>query len=162
MTLRKLTPFFVLGVLAIAGKASAHMVETNYVLEQFSNRQSEQVLNMQSTFSNGTPLKGAKVNVYSPNNPITPWTRGITDSEGRFSFSPDQAMPGDWEVVIRQQGHGDILTVPVDEAGVTPELISDTGDTDIHYGSSPYLGWVLSLGTLLTLGLWRRYTKTAG
>ena len=146
-------------MLLVAGEASAHMVETNYVLEQFAEAESEQVLKMQSTFSNGDPLKGAKVNVYSPNNPVTPWAQGITDDEGRFSFSPDQALAGDWEVIIRQQGHGDILTVPVDENGVTTELISDRGDTDIHYGNTSYLGWALSLGTLLTLGLWRRFQK---
>mgnify|MGYP000129676399 CR=1 FL=1 len=37
MTLRKLTPFLVFGLLTVAGKASAHMVETNYILDQFSN-----------------------------------------------------------------------------------------------------------------------------
>lgn len=159
MTLRKLTPFIVFGLLTVAGKASAHMVETNYFLDQFSNEQSQQVLRMQSTFSNGAPLKGAKVNVYSPNNPIKPWAQGVTDQEGRFSFSPDQTLTGDWEVIIRKQGHGDILTVPVNEAGVTTELISDSGDTDIHYGGTSYIGWALSLGTLVTLGLWRRFRK---
>lgn len=159
MTLRKLTPFIVLGLLTVAGKASAHMVETNYFLDQFSNEQSQQVLKMQSTYSNGMPVKGAKVNVYSPNNPVTPWTQGVTDDQGRFSFSPDKALPGDWEVVIRQQGHGDILTVPVDESGVTTELISDRSDTDIHYSNTSYLGWALSLGTLLILGFWRRFQK---
>ncbi len=159
MTLRKLTPFVVLGLFTVAGKASAHMVETNYVLDQLSNTQSQQVLNMQSTFSNGTPLKGAKVNVYSPNNPVTPWTQGVTDSEGRFSFSPDQALTGDWEVKIEQQGHEDILTVPVDEAGVASDLISDRSDTDIHYSSTPYLGWIVSLSTLIAFGLWRRLQK---
>ena len=161
MTLRKLTPFVVFGLLAIAGEASAHMVETNYFLDRVSNEQSQQqVLNMRSTFSNGDPLKGAKVNIYSPNNPVTPWQQGVTDSEGRFSFTPDQNLPGDWEVVIRQQGHGDILTVPVNEAtGVTTELISDRYDSDIHYGSTSYLTWVISIGTLLTVGLWHRFQK---
>ncbi|MEM6254701.1 MAG: carboxypeptidase-like regulatory domain-containing protein [Cyanobacteria bacterium P01_D01_bin.156] len=159
MALRKLTPFIVFGMLMVAGRASAHMVETNYVLEQFADADSEQVLRMQSTFSNGAPLKGAKVNVYSPNNPVTPWKQGVTDGEGRFSFSPDESLPGDWEVTIRQQGHGDILTVPVDEAGVTSELISDAGGDDIHYSTTSYLGWILSLGTLVTLGLVRRFTR---
>ena len=164
MTLRRLAPFIVFGVLTIAGKASAHMVETNYVLDQLSGTQAdaEQVLNLQSTFSNGTPLKGAKVKVYSPSNPVTPWTRGVTDHQGRFSFSPDQDITGDWEVIIKQQGHGDILTVPVDDTGITPELISDSASgngTDIHYGGLSYFGWALSLGTLLTLGLWRRPYK---
>lgn len=160
MTLRRLTPFVVFGMLlTVTGKAAAHMVETNYVLDQLTNDESQQVLNMQSTYSNGTPLKGAKVNVYSPNNPVTPWTQGVTDGEGRFSFSPDQALSGDWEVTITQQGHGDILTVPVDESGVASDLISDSGNTDIHYGNASYLSWILSIGTLLGLGLWRRFQK---
>ena len=157
MALRRLTPFVVFGMLTAASSASAHMIETNYVLDQLSNAESQSVLNMQSTYSNGDPLKGAKVNVYSPNNPVTPWTQGVTDNQGRFSFSPNQALTGDWEVTIEQQGHGDILTVPVDEAGVMPELISDVSDTDIHYGNIAYLSWALSLGSLLTLGLWRRF-----
>ncbi len=157
MTLQKLTPFVVFGLIAIPGDALAHMVETNYALEQLA--QSEQVLNMQSTFSNGLPLKGAKVSVYSPNNPVTPWSQGVTDHEGRYSFRPDQRLTGDWEVVIQQQGHGDMLTVPVDEAGVTPELISDSDNTDIHYADTSYLGWVLTLGALLPLGLWRFLPK---
>ncbi|MEM9264281.1 MAG: carboxypeptidase-like regulatory domain-containing protein [Cyanobacteria bacterium P01_F01_bin.13] len=154
MTFRKLTPFIVFGLLGIPGNVSAHMVETNYALDQLA--QSEQVLNMQSTFSNGIPLKGAKVSVYSPNNPVTPWAEGVTDSEGRFSFSPDQTLAGDWEVTIQQQGHGDMLTVPVDETGVTTELISDRDNTDIHYASTSYVGWAVSVGMLFTLGLWRR------
>ncbi|MEO0349671.1 MAG: carboxypeptidase regulatory-like domain-containing protein [Cyanobacteria bacterium P01_A01_bin.15] len=156
MTLRKLTPFLVFGMLAVAGKTSAHMIETNYALDRLDSSQPEQVLNMQSTFSNGEPLKGAKVNVYSPNNPVTPWTQGVTDSQGRYSFKPDHDLTGNWEVVIRQQGHGDILTIPVNETGMTPELISDRDDTDIHYGGTSHLGWLISLGTLLTLGIWRR------
>ncbi len=157
MTLRRLTPFVVFGMLAATGSASAHMIETNYVLDRLSNAESQSVLNMQSTYSNGAPLKGAKVNVYSPNKTVTTWTQGVTDSEGRFSFSTNQALPGASEGAIEQQGHGDILTVPVDEAGVMPELISDVSDTDIHYGNTAYLGWALSLGSLLTLGLWRRF-----
>ncbi len=157
MTLRRLTPLVVFSMLvSITGKASAHLVETNYALDQLSQTGSQQVLNMQSTFSNGTPLKGAKVNVYSPNNPVTPWAQGVTDHQGRFSFVPNQSLTGDWEVTIDQQGHGDMLTIPVDEAGVMPDLISDASDTDIHYGYTSYLGWVISLGSLLSLGLWRR------
>ncbi|MEA5466717.1 carboxypeptidase-like regulatory domain-containing protein [Leptothoe sp. PORK10 BA2] len=157
MTLRKLTPFVMFGILtAAAGSASAHLVETNYVLDQLANSESQPVLKMQTTFSNGSPLKGAKVNVYAPNNPVTPWTQGVTDDQGRFSFSPNQSLPGDWEVTIEQQGHGDILTIPVDEAGVMPDLISDVSDQDIHYGYMSFLGWAMSLGSLLALVLWRR------
>ncbi|MEM7796255.1 MAG: carboxypeptidase-like regulatory domain-containing protein, partial [Cyanobacteria bacterium P01_C01_bin.118] len=156
----RLTPFVVFGMLLAGGKASAHMVETNYYLDQVTNSQSQPVLNMRSTFSNGAPLKGAKVNVYSPNNPVTPWAQGVTDSEGRFSFSPNQAMTGDWEVTIDQQGHGDILTVPVNETGVESDLISDSGGDDIHYAETSYLSWMVSLGTLLCLGLWSRFQKS--
>ncbi|NEP17930.1 MAG: DUF4198 domain-containing protein [Leptolyngbya sp. SIO4C1] len=120
-----------LTLLAVPGKALAHAVQTNYLLNG-------QQLEIQSTFGNGEPLKGAKVSVYSPSNPAQPWAQGTTDSQGRFEFAPDQAIAGDWEVMIRQQGHGDILTVPVGRDGVEADLISDRGGSDLHYAKAPW------------------------
>lgn len=135
MKAKFVAPLMMLGLLATGGRALAHGVQTDYLL---SNQ-----LQLQSTFSNGQPLKGAKVSVYAPNNPSQPWTQGVTDAQGRFAFEPDRALVGDWEVTILQQGHGDILTVPVDAAGVNPELISSGEGTDIHYASGPAI-WLSS------------------
>lgn len=53
----------------------------------------------------------AQVVVYSPDNSEQPWTTGQTNEAGKFEFSPDAV--GNWEVVIRQAGHGTTVSVPV-------------------------------------------------
>ena len=94
-------------------------------------------LEFQSVYSSGEPAKKAKVIIYAPNNPDEPWMVGETDEEGRFSFLPDNSIPGEWEVEFEQEGHGDILTVPVNEKGVDFNNISQEDNTDIHYSSMP-------------------------
>ncbi|XLQ11704.1 MAG: DUF4198 domain-containing protein [cyanobacterium endosymbiont of Epithemia adnata isolate EadnSB Bon19] len=114
-----------LGILGTAGKTLAHAMQTNYVfLEE---------LEFQSFYSDGEPAKNAKVLVYAPNNPDQPWIVGKTDKQGRFSFLPDNSIPGKWEVEFEQEGHGDILTVPVSEKGVDLDKISQSKKKDIHY-----------------------------
>lgn len=51
-----------LGLAAVPTKAMAHQVQTNY----FLNGPAGDSLELQTTFSNGQPLKGAKVTVYAP------------------------------------------------------------------------------------------------
>ncbi len=151
MKLRYLTPIVAIGLCTLPGKAYGHMVETNVALERLT--QGGTVLQTQTTFSNGDPLKGAKVSVYAPTNPVTPWARGTTDGQGQFRFSPDPTMAGDWEVIIRQQGHGDVLTVPVRSQGVRLEEISDSGGSDNHYASGSGLA-LLGLGAVLLGRRW--------
>ncbi len=64
----------------------------------------------------GKPMANAQVTVYAPNGD-SPWLQGTTDQDGRFLFTPDPAQPGDWQVRVRQAGHGGIITIPV-QAGV--------------------------------------------
>ncbi|MEO0541237.1 MAG: hypothetical protein AAFZ80_10280, partial [Cyanobacteria bacterium P01_A01_bin.105] len=116
-------PLALLALVTMGERALAHGVQTDYLL---SNQ-----LQLQTTFSNGEPLKGAKVSVYAPNNPTQPWMQGATDADGRFAFEPDRSLVGDWEVTIMQRGHGDILTVPVDAEGIDGTLIS-SHDLDPH------------------------------
>ncbi|MEL6604130.1 MAG: carboxypeptidase regulatory-like domain-containing protein [Cyanobacteria bacterium J06614_10] len=127
-----------IGAAAVPTAAMAHQVQTNYIL----NSQEGNSLELQTTFSNGQPLKGAKVTVYSPEQPFRAQVVGKTDSEGRFTFTPEQAVTGDWEVNIKQAGHQDILTVPVNEEGIDLELLAsngvvDQGGSDVHYAGSP-------------------------
>ncbi len=121
-----LFPVF-LAILGMPAKTLAHAMQTNYAfLEE---------LEFQSVYSNGEPAKNAKVLVYAPNNLDEPWMVGETDEEGRFSFLPDNSIPGEWEVEFEQEGHGDILTVPVNDKGIDFDNISQVETTDIHYGS---------------------------
>lgn len=70
-------------------------------------------IQIQAKYDSGEPMKAAQVMVYSPENLSEPWTQGTTDDQGRFVFSPDISQPGNWEVTVRQAGHGDIVAIPV-------------------------------------------------
>lgn len=65
-----------------------------------------QAVEIVATFDTGEPMDNAQVGVYAPDMPNTPWQTGQTDSEGRFSFTPDADMGGLWEVTVRKAGHG--------------------------------------------------------
>lgn len=66
-----------------------------------------------ATYDNGDPMKEAQVNVYAPDNPTDPWLTGQTNEQGQFVFTPDASQAGNWEVQVRQAGHGDIVNIPV-------------------------------------------------
>ena len=55
---------------------------------------------------------------------FAPYTTGVTDSQGRFSFQPDEAITGDWEVKIKRAGHADIIHVPVTEEGIDEDAMA--------------------------------------
>ena len=77
-------------------------------------------------FETGEPMANAQVLVYAPDNPTEPWQQGTTNDQGKFSFTPDTAQPGNWEVMVRQAGHGVATTIPV-EAPSTENSASDPG-----------------------------------
>ena len=72
-----------------------------------------QALEVQATYESGEPMANAQVTIYSPENPSDPWLTGTTDDQGRFMFMPDSTMVGNWDVQIRQAGHGDIVSIPL-------------------------------------------------
>jgi nickel transport protein len=135
-------PLATLAVLASSTPALGHAVETRYVFDD--------KLELQSLFSNGEPFQDATVQIFSPDNPEEPWLEGKTDAEGKFSFAPDTQLPGNWEVMIKEKGHGDILTVPVDEQGVDVTLISREMNVHMHYMVGPLslIGMVVAGGTV--------------
>jgi len=129
-----------LAIAAIAsmpGKALAHAVETDY-------RQLINGLEFTSTYSSGEPMGGATVEVYAPDSPHKPSIIGKMDDQGKFVFQTDETVPGDWEIKIRQDGHGDIWTIPVTADGVDFENISSDLRSDVHYAASPWM----AIGTL--------------
>lgn len=135
-----LLPLAALALLSTPQKAFGHAVETKFLFEDD--------LQIQTLFSSGEPLTEAKVQVFSPDNPEEPWLEGKTDAEGRFAIEPDTKIPGNWEIIIQEKGHGDILTVPVDAQGVDVNLISDAGGVHMHYMTGPLtlIGAVLAGG----------------
>jgi nickel transport protein len=61
----------------------------------------------------GVVLTDAQVNVFAPDNLGEPWLRGKTDSKGDFLFIPDPAIPGDWQIQVRQAGHAGEVTIAI-------------------------------------------------
>ncbi|MGG6296704.1 carboxypeptidase regulatory-like domain-containing protein [Leptolyngbya sp. AN02str] len=107
----------VLSVVLFPASALAHGMWTEYQVDNA-------VLELTAVFSTGDRFEGAKVEIYAPNNPDQPWMEGVTDAEGNFAFTPDTGLEGDWKIRIGEGDHGDILQVPVTEAGVDEQLIS--------------------------------------
>lgn len=72
-------------------------------------------ITIQAKYDDGTPMANAQVVVYAPSDRATPWVKGTTDDAGDFSFVPDGTAEnaGDWDIKVRQSGHGDITSIPI-------------------------------------------------
>jgi nickel transport protein len=106
----------VLGGLLILGMTAtvfAHGAQITYQIKP--------TVEIEATYDSGEPLARGQVTVYAPSDPATPWLTGVCDEEGRFAFTPDPAIPGTWDVQVRQAGHGDIVHIPIGEDGPTAE-----------------------------------------
>lgn len=83
-------------------------------------------IEIQAHYDSGQPMAEAQVQVFAPTDLQNPHLRGLTDGEGRFLFVPDQ--PGEWEISVRQAGHGDIAVVPVTLEGTLTPDYSNSGE----------------------------------
>lgn len=111
---RLLVPIAVAIAIAVPEWAIAHGAKIEY--------RSTQALEVQAAYDSGEPMANAQVTVYSPENPSEPWLTGMTDDQGRFTFTPDPDVTGNWDVQVRQAGHGDMVSIPLegtDEPGAT-------------------------------------------
>ena len=74
-------------------------------------------ITIEAKYDDGTPMANAQVVVYAPSDRATPWLKGTTDDSGNFTFVPDTDAEnvGDWDVKVRQAGHGDITSIPITE-----------------------------------------------
>lgn len=150
------------GMAAVPTKALAHEVQIDYILNDQVANQSDETLELRTTFSTGEPLKGAKVTVFAPEQSFRPYLTGVTDDQGRFSFNPDDSVMGDWEVTVERAGHSDILQIPVTASGIDAGAVSQSvGGQDMHYGSSPLMAVGSIAVTAACIGF-GRYGKKAG
>jgi nickel transport protein len=69
-------------------------------------------------YDTGHPLSEAQVDVFAPNQPTVPWLKSELDENGRFSFVPDDSIPGTWSVQVRHLGHGAMIHIPLGESGI--------------------------------------------
>jgi nickel transport protein len=97
--------------LVLPAQALAHGVNIEY--------SSDVEIVIVAKYDTGTPMAGAQVTVYAPDDPTTPWLTGVCDDEGRFSFTPDTSKPGIWDVQVRLAGHGGIVHIPVGEGAAS-------------------------------------------
>lgn len=102
-----------IGMLAIAPAVQGHGVQVTYGAAE--------ALQVQARFESGEPMGAAQVSVFSPDDPQTPWLTGTTDPAGNFAFVPDPSQAGTWEIHVRQAGHGDILTIPLETKAAASE-----------------------------------------
>ncbi|MEM6252494.1 MAG: carboxypeptidase-like regulatory domain-containing protein [Cyanobacteria bacterium P01_D01_bin.156] len=104
---------------------------------------------IEASYTSGEPMSQAQVVVYSPGDLQTPWTTGQTDQQGKFEFNPDIA--GNWEVVVRQAGHGTTVNVPVGAVQTLADQTATPGTANItnSISASPLQRWA-SAGA----GLW--------
>jgi len=86
----------------------------------------KQTVEFRAVYEGDRPMDNAQVTIYSPTDPAAPWQTGTTDEQGRFSFSPDQ--PGNWDVKVRQAGHGTLVTIPIDTEGEVVTAVAETGE----------------------------------
>ena len=70
-----------------------------------------------AAYDSGQPMTAAQVAIFAPDNPSTPWMTGTTDAQGQFLFTPP--TPGNWEVQVRQAGHGDVVVIPVSDGSTS-------------------------------------------
>ncbi|WP_013324564.1 carboxypeptidase-like regulatory domain-containing protein [Gloeothece verrucosa] len=154
-----LLPLMFLTILGLPTRAFAHAIETNFAMSSDFARK----LEMKTTYSTGEPLQQAKVIVYAPDNHSKPWLETTTDDKGRFVFVPDTSIPGEWEIqIIKEEGHEDYLSIPVDSKGIEVNHISQGLKRDIHYAFIPFnpLQTALVAGGMgLTVFLFRRRLK---
>jgi len=115
-------------LLSVPEKVLAHGANIQY-------RQTSAIA-IQAKYDDGVPMKNAQVVVYAPSDRATPWLTGVTDDLGNFSFVPD-ADPenaGNWDVKVRQAGHGSITSIPINQSKLTN--VSQTQTASVNAGYS--------------------------
>lgn len=92
----------------------------------------------------------------------TPFQTGRVNASGEVSFRPDR--PGTWRVrVFTEDGHGAVVEVAVDEAGVTATAAGHSHHTHGHWQRVlAALGYLLGVFGLLVLWRQRRARASPG
>lgn len=106
-----------------------------------------QSLQMRALYESGEPMTNAQVTIYAPSDPETPWKQITTDEKGTFLFTPDPAIPGDWDVQVRKAGHGDLVRVTVGETA-DGSAIAYANQSSQDAGQSPVQKWVTIVATV--------------
>lgn len=103
----------VFALLSIPERAIAHGANIQY--------RETSAIAIQAKYDDGQPMANAQVVIYAPSDRATPWLTGVTDDGGNFSFVPndDPQNIGNWDIKVRQSGHGDITSIPINQGKLT-------------------------------------------
>lgn len=113
--------------LSIAGAALAHGVNlnatiharaadgstTSYTIENLPTDAQINSIEIIATYSTGEPMAGARVQVFAPDDRSMPWTTGTSNTQGRFTFTPDLSKRGRWVVRVQEADHSNIIDIPI-------------------------------------------------
>lgn len=124
-------PLVGLGVIGTTEVALAHATQLNYEIES--------TVSVTATYDTGEPMRNAQILIYSPDDPREPWMTGTTDEAGRYEFRPQSDEPGSWTVTVRQAGHGDMITINLDDSAAQADAPRQDS-TETSDGSSLLAG----------------------
>ena len=113
-----LSSLLCLPILTWSGDVLAHGARITY--------QETRGIEITAIYDQGDPMTNAQVVIYSPADPANPWLKGETDAQGHFSFVPDFNQVGNWDVKVRQAGHGASISIPI-----TAESTSDVATNSV-------------------------------
>ncbi|MGD1920049.1 MAG: carboxypeptidase regulatory-like domain-containing protein [Pleurocapsa sp.] len=104
--------------------------------------QETSAITIAAKYDDGTPMAEAQVVIYAPSDRTSPWLKGTTDKSGNFTFVPDVNAEnvGNWDVKVRQSGHGDITSIPLKEG----KLVQDKVAAASGAGYTPSQKWVMA------------------
>ena len=130
-----------LATIAVALTPVAAIAHGAHIQAQTTN-----AVEIQAAYDSGEPMAEATVQVFAPDDPQTPVFTGMTDESGMYVFVPTQ--PGDWEVSVRQAGHGDITVIPVQEGSVIASSFANDGG--LNWGQRVVVAGAITWGCVGT------------
>ncbi len=104
--------------IAIPKEVLAHGANIEY--------QETEAITIEAKYDDGKPMANAQVVIYAPSDPASPWLKGTTDELGNFTFVPDADSEniGNWDIKVRQSGHGDITSIPIEKGKLAVNQIN--------------------------------------
>lgn len=121
--------------LALTGAALtlAHGVDITHTIDPASG-----AITISAAFDTGEALDAAQVAVFAPSDLLNPWLTGTTDAGGVFTFTPDYADEGTWDVQVRKAGHGGLIHLALDGSmQVAARGVSGTAGDSASAGFTP-------------------------
>ena len=104
------TFFAVWIVLAFAMPTFAHGVRINHTIDEATGE-----ITVMAAFDTGEVLDEAAVIIFAPDDLINPWSTGVMDETGSYTFIPDYTLEGFWDIQVRKAGHGGLINIEISQ-----------------------------------------------